>query len=140
MNDEVAHARDHVRASGHRWTAQRETIARTLIAAPHPTSAEALFDTLADDRCDLVTVYRILATFENLALVRRQFQRNGTAAFEWLRPEMPHWIASRDGDRWEKLSKEESAILRKAESKIVELLTQRGVSDVTPLVQFFAGR
>jgi len=48
-------------------------IIEALIRREHPVSIEQLHHDLANDACDLVTVYRCLAVFEELGLVRRCF-------------------------------------------------------------------
>src|SRR3954471_22270650 len=57
---------------------------RLAILAAHdkraqPASIEQLHDDVGADNCDLVTVYRCMAAFEEIGLVRRAFFHNGTA-------------------------------------------------------------
>src|SRR5882724_10382751 len=73
---------NRLRASGLRITQPRIAIIETMIRFGQPASIEQIHNDLADSSCDLVTVYRCLAVFEELGLVRRSFFHNGTSLYE----------------------------------------------------------
>src|SRR5262245_52575281 len=70
-----------LKASGLRITQPRIAILETMLRLGQPTSIEQIHKELADSSCDLVTVYRCLAVFEELGLVRRSFFHNGTSLY-----------------------------------------------------------
>ena len=65
-----------------RITQPRLAILAALSKHTHPTSIEQLHGDLGSDACDLVTVYRGMAAFEEIGLVRRAFFHNGPALYE----------------------------------------------------------
>ena len=77
---ETATAR--LKAAGLRITQPRIAILEAMIAFGQPASIEQIHGELSEDSCDLVTVYRCLAVFEELGLVRRSFFHNGTSLYE----------------------------------------------------------
>ncbi len=76
----TAHAR--LRQHGLRITRPRTRLLEALARQRGPVRIEQLHRELGDDACDLVTVYRSLAAFEQIGLVRRSFQFNGTGLYE----------------------------------------------------------
>src|SRR5258708_37142655 len=66
-----------------RITQPRIAILTTLINQSQPRSIEQIHKELDNDACDLVTVYRCLAVFEELGLVRRCFSHNGAGLYEF---------------------------------------------------------
>ncbi len=71
-----------LRQAGMRVTKPRIAIIELLSRHPNPISIEKVHTGLNDRKCDLVTVYRCLATFEELGLVRRSFLHSGTCLYE----------------------------------------------------------
>ena len=57
-------------------------ILAALIKAGRPTSIDLLHQDLGSKSCDIVTVYRCMAAFESIGLVRRAFLINGTSLYE----------------------------------------------------------
>ena len=72
-----------------RITKPRVSILKTLAAKQAPITIEKLHTSLQNRRCDLVTVYRCLAAFEKLGLVRRSFLHSGTCLYELSLKESP---------------------------------------------------
>ena len=68
-----------LKSAGLRITQPRLAILAALSKRAQPTSIEQLHGDVGADNCDLVTVYRCMAAFEDIALVRRAFFHNGTA-------------------------------------------------------------
>ena len=77
----VAIATARLRTAGLRITQPRLKILATLVKFGRPTSIEVIHDDLGRRGCDLVTVYRCLAAFEDIGIVRRSYFHNGTTLF-----------------------------------------------------------
>jgi len=94
-------------------------------------SIEQLHNDLANDACDLVTVYRCLAVFEELGLVRRCFFHNGTGLYEInLNDSHHHHLVCRTCGKVERI---EATFGENTE----RILRERGYEQVTSMVEFF---
>jgi Fur family ferric uptake transcriptional regulator len=71
-----------LKEAGLRITQPRVSILAALIKAGRPTSIDNLHGELGPNACDIVTVYRCMAAFESIGLVRRAFLINGTSLYE----------------------------------------------------------
>lgn len=144
MNSSNRAAVDATRAAmkerGYRWTQPRETVICALAAAKQPEAIDTLFGSLDGHRCDLVTVYRILWALENIGLVRRQYQHNGTAVFDLIPPNATCWVSSREGTNWQPLPEADVEGLKTAAKSVVAQLRAAGFRDVVPVIQFYADR
>ncbi|MFI5336472.1 MAG: Fur family transcriptional regulator, partial [Opitutales bacterium] len=83
-----------------RITKPRVAILEALARQTTPMAIEKLHALLDGRQCDLVTVYRCLAAFEELGLVRRSFQHSGTCLYELSlgdRPAHYHVVCSQCG-------------------------------------------
>src|SRR6266542_1476066 len=78
----VEAATSKLKSAGLRITQPRLAILAALSKRDQPTSIEQLHEDVGIDNCDLVTVYRCMAAFEDIGLVRRAFFHNGTALYE----------------------------------------------------------
>lgn len=65
-------------------TKARLAVAQTLVEAKIPLKIETLYTNLSEPKPDLVTVYRILESFEKAGLVRQIDLRHGHAHYEWV--------------------------------------------------------
>jgi Fur family ferric uptake transcriptional regulator len=72
-----------IKAKKLKVTKARIAIATVLEQSNSPLKIEALFDALPDPKPDLVTVYRILESFEKAGLVHQVDLRHGHAHYEW---------------------------------------------------------
>jgi Fur family ferric uptake transcriptional regulator len=72
-----------LRASGLRVTGPRIAILGALLARGEPASIEQIHARAGSGRCDLVTVYRCVAAFEQIGLVRRCRFLDGTCLYEF---------------------------------------------------------
>lgn len=134
---DVACAR--LKAAGLRITQPRVAILEALIKRSAPASIEQIHGDLSDSACDLVTVYRCLAAFQEVGLVRLCYFHNGTSLYQInLDNESPYHIVSKDTNEVEELDAENSAELRSVLQRIEENLKARGYTDVSHLVEFFA--
>lgn len=135
---ELACAR--LRAAGLRITQPRIAILNALLRHEQPASIEQIHDDLrGDTACDLVTVYRCLAAFEELGLVRRCFFHNGTSLWQInLGGETAYHVVCKDTNAVEELDAETSAELHEAIKRVENVLRSRGYSEVGHMVEFFA--
>jgi Fur family ferric uptake transcriptional regulator len=134
---DVACAR--LKAAGLRITQPRVAILEALIKRSAPASIEQIHGDLADAACDLVTVYRCLAAFQEVGLVRLCYFHNGTSLYQInLDNDSPYHVVSKDANEVEELDSESSAELRAVVQRIEENLRAKGYTDVSHLVEFFA--
>ena len=120
-----------LKSAGLRITQPRVAIIEALIRRDRPVSIEQLHRDLANDACDLVTVYRCLAVFVELGLVRRCFFHNGTGLYEInLNDSHHHHIVCRSCGKVERI---DATFTENTE----QLLRERGYEQVTNLVEFF---
>jgi Fur family ferric uptake transcriptional regulator len=75
-------ARNRIRTAGMRVTKPRVALIETLLRQEGPVSIERIHHEVGVKSCDLVTIYRCLAAFEGLGLVRRSYLHNGTCLYE----------------------------------------------------------
>lgn len=78
----VNEACNRIRTSGMRVTKPRVALLETLLKQEGPVSIDRIHQEVGAKSCDLVTIYRCLAAFENLGLVRRSYLHNGTCLYE----------------------------------------------------------
>lgn len=134
---EVACAR--LKSAGLRITQPRIAILEALIRRSLPASIEQIHQDLSSSACDLVTVYRCLAAFEELGLVRRCFFHNGTSLYQInLAGETTYHLVNKSDDTVEELPADLAAELREAMRAIEQKLTARGYTDVSHMVEFFS--
>lgn len=115
-----------------RVTKPRVSILTLLARQAAPVSIEELHGLLENRACDLVTVYRCLAAFEEVRLVRRSFHFSGTCLYELSldgRPERHHVICR----ICERVDSVDAAPLGPTEA----ILLQRGYVQLTHAVGFF---
>jgi len=128
-----------LKAAGLRITQPRVAILEALIKRTQPASIEQIHGDLSNSACDLVTVYRCLAAFQEVGLVRLCYFHNGTSLYQInLANENPYHILSKETNEVEDLDTESAAELRAVIGRIQESLKARGYSEVSHLVQFFA--
>lgn len=120
-----------LKSAGLRITQPRLAILEALIHRNSPASIEQLHHDLATDLCDLVTVYRCLAVFEELGLVRRCYFHNGTSLFEINLNDSSHYHVV-----CQSCGKSERIELPLMEG-LVLMLRERGYDQLTHMVQFF---
>src|SRR6185295_17013015 len=124
-----------LKAAGLRITQPRLAILAALSKRAEPTSIEQLHEDVGADNCDLVTVYRCMAAFEDIGLVRRAFFHNGTALYEInLGQPTRYHVVCKTTNRVEELDGETSDELRRAIETVQEKLRGRGYGDVGHIV------
>jgi Fur family ferric uptake transcriptional regulator len=128
-----------LREAGLRITQPRIAILGVLIARGQPVSIEQIHGELRTRSCDLVTVYRCLAAFEEIGLVRRSFFHNGTSLYQLSdRKETVYHVVAKDSNEIRPLDSETSARLAAAINQVEEQLKAEGYTDVTHVLEFFA--
>jgi Fur family transcriptional regulator, ferric uptake regulator len=128
-----------LKSAGLRITQPRLAILAALSKRAQPTSIEQLHEEVGAENCDLVTVYRCMAAFEEIGLVRRAFFHNGTALYEInLGQPTRYHVVCKTTNRVEELDAEISDDLRRAIEAVQEKLRQRGYAEVGHIVEFFA--
>lgn len=127
-----------LKSAGLRITQPRLAILRALSNRAQPTSIEQLHEDVGSDNCDLVTVYRCVAAFEEIGLVRRAFFHNGTAMYEMNlgRPARYHFVCKQT-NQVEELDADTTEDLRRAIETVQEKLRARGFAEVGHIVEFF---
>ncbi|MDB6094763.1 MAG: ferric uptake regulator, Fur family [Verrucomicrobia bacterium] len=127
-----------LKRAGLRITQPRIAIVTTLVKRGQPTSIEQIHADLAPGSCDLVTVYRCLAAFEEIGLVRRSFYHNGTSLYTInLGDSNNYHFVCKDTNQVEEIDSSTSAEVRRCVQQIEETLKSRGYTDVTHMVEFF---
>lgn len=138
-NNSLDQAFTQLKNAGLRITQPRIAIITALLKRDHPSSIEQIHGDLADGSCDLVTVYRCLAAFEEIGLVRRSFFLNGTSLYEInLGGASRYHIVSKDTREVQALDDESAAELQAAVQRIEERLRNKGFTNVSHVVEFFA--
>ena len=135
----LEHACNQLKTAGLRITQPRIAILSALINRKEPVTIDQLHQELKDSSCDLVTVYRCLAAFEDLGLVRRCFFHNGTSLYQMHQGDQPvYHVVGKNGAILDTippcLSVELNAVLVKIETE----LKRRGHLDVSHMTAFFA--
>jgi Fur family ferric uptake transcriptional regulator len=127
-----------LKSAGLRITQPRLAILASLSGRAQPTSIEQLHEDVGTDNCDLVTVYRCMAAFEEIGLVRRTFFHNGTALYEInLGQPTRYHVVCKSSNRVEELDVDTSEELRRAIEHVQEKLRAKGYADVGHIVEFF---
>ena len=120
-----------LKSAGLRITQPRLAILAALSNRPAPTSIEQLHVDVGPDNCDLVTVYRCLAAFEELGMVRRSYLHNGTCLYEvTLHTQRHYHIICKSCDATDRVD-------YFPVEGIERLLQDRGYTQVSHVVEFF---
>lgn len=137
-NNPVALATAKLKAAGLRITQPRLSILAALSARQQPTTIEQLHQDVGPENCDLVTVYRCMAAFEEIGLARRAFFHNGTALYEINLGQPPRFhVYCKATNQVVELDGATTSDLRRAIDGVQEVLRARGYGEVAHLVEFF---
>jgi len=129
--DPVEEALEILRQNGLRITQPRRGILETLSRRHGPLPIEEIHRELESGLCDLATVYRCLAAFEKLAIVRRSHFHDGTSLYELnLGPDHHHHIVCKSCQKVESL---DFCVVEGLE----RLVRDRGYSNVSHMLEFF---
>lgn len=136
MDQMIEEACARLRAAGHRITQPRIGMLKAMIRRPEPRPLEMIHQDV-EGACDLVTVYRSMATMEQIGLVRRIFSRSGVGLYQLeLRPERYHIITS-DGQVTALEDTMPSPEMRLAIQAVEDRLRAAGFTSVSHVVEFF---
>lgn len=114
-----------------RITRPRKAILEILIEKGRPATIEEIHQKLEPGLCDLATVYRCLAAFEKLALVRRCHFHDGTSLYEIdMGPDHHHHIVCTACKKVESL---DFCVVEGLE----RLVRDRGYQNVSHMLEFF---
>jgi Fur family ferric uptake transcriptional regulator len=131
-------ATSKLKSAGLRITQPRLAILAALSKRDQPTSIEQIHEDVGTGNCDLVTVYRCMAAFEEIGLVRRAFFHNGTALYEInLGQPTRYHVVCKSTNRVEELDAVTAEELRRTIDSVQEKLRSRGYADVGHIVEFF---
>jgi Fur family transcriptional regulator, ferric uptake regulator len=127
----VTDACSRIRTAGMRVTKPRVALVETLLKLDGPVSIERIHQQVGIKSCDLVTIYRCLAAFENLGLVRRSYLHNGTCLYEQTLGTARHYhiVCKACG----KTDKVDYTLAEGVEQKLQE----RGYANISHVVEFF---
>jgi Fe2+ or Zn2+ uptake regulation protein len=124
-------ARTRIRQARMRITKPRIAIIESLQRHEGPVSIERIHQDVGTNVCDLVTVYRCLAAFEELGMVRRSYLHNGTCLYELtLGPRRHYHIVCKACGSTERV--EYFPV-----EGVEQLLRDRGYAQVSHVVEFF---
>jgi len=128
-----------LKSAGLRITQPRLAILAALSTRAQPTSIEQLHSEVGTDNCDLVTVYRCMAAFEDIGLVRRAFFHDGTALYEMnLGQPARYHVVCKSTNRVEEIDPATAEELHRTIEAVQEKLRARGYGEVGHIVEFFA--
>jgi Fur family ferric uptake transcriptional regulator len=129
---------NRLKSAGLRITQPRIAILETLIKRALPASIEQIHAELSNSACDLVTVYRCLAAFEELGLVRRCFFHNGTSLYQISLDDTPSYhVIDKSANLVAELDPDLAMELRENMKEIERKLIARGYTNVSHMVEFF---
>jgi Fur family transcriptional regulator, ferric uptake regulator len=127
-----------LKEAGLRITQPRIAILAALIKSGRPTSIDALHGELGPNSCDIVTVYRCMAAFESIGLVRRAFLINGTSLYEInLGDPNRYHVVCKQTNKVEELDAASASELRRSVQLVEDALRAQGYSEVGHIVEFF---
>ena len=130
---------NRLKTAGLRITQPRIAILEALIKRSLPATIEQIHAELASASCDLVTVYRCLAAFEELGLVRRCFFHNGTSLYQIALDDAPAYhVVDKANNTVGELDSDLGVELREAMNEIERKLVARGYTNVSHMIEFFA--
>lgn len=132
-------ATSRLKSAGLRITQPRLAILSALNKRAAPSSIEQIHEDVGAENCDLVTVYRCMAAFEEIGLVRRAYFHNGTTLYEInLGQPTRYHVVCRGTNQVIELEADLAQELRGTIESIEEKLQARGFADVGHIVEFFA--
>jgi Fur family ferric uptake transcriptional regulator len=129
-----------LKSAGLRVTQPRLAILAALVKRGEPASIEQIHAELGGSRCDLVTVYRCMAAFEEIGLVRRAFFLSGTSLFAidlGKGSRNRYHVLCRQTRRMGEIDPAASEELARALENVEKALHEKGYTDLGHIVEFF---
>ncbi len=136
----LEHELARVRSAGKRITQARVALIGLLLKHSKPLSTEEIYGELMKSTfCEIVTVYRCLMALEELGMVRRDFNFEGTTLWHYVRESTAAYhIVSKVTAGSEPLDPELCELLGRACAGVEEVLKARRYSEVSHRARFFA--
>jgi Fur family ferric uptake transcriptional regulator len=129
--DPLDEARSRIRNAQMRITKPRVAIIESLLQHEGPVSIERIHQDMGTDVCDLVTVYRCLAAFEGIGMVRRSYLHNGTCLFELTLGSQRHYhIVCKSCGKTDRVDYFPI-------DGMDRMLAERGYTEISHVVEFF---
>ena len=137
-HDPLKAACAHLKSAGLRITQPRIAVLKALIQRGQPTSIEQIHGDLPEGSCDLVTVYRCMGAFEEISLVHRSFNHNGTGLYTVnLGGTRRYHVICKNTSELEALNESFVTDLRHCVQQVEDVLRSHGYTDVSHVVEFF---
>jgi len=134
----IAEATARLKAAGLRITQPRLRILAALVKRGLPVSIDQIHADLGIRACDLVTVYRCMAAFEEVGIVRRTFLHNGTALYTLnLDARTRYHVVDKISQAVEEMDAETSTLVRAVLAEAEATLRARGYTNVSHIAEFF---
>ena len=134
----VATATARLKSAHLRITQPRLTILAAMFRLSQPESIETIHEALGKSGCDLVTVYRCMAVFEEIGIVRRTYFHNGTALYALRLDDAPHYhIVSKATNTVDELDPATALELNAALVAVEDKLRALGFTNVSHIAEFF---
>jgi Fur family ferric uptake transcriptional regulator len=128
---------NRLRSAGLRSTQPRIAIFKALNEFNEPASIEQIYRSIKSTSCDLVTVYRGLALFEELGLVQRSFSNNGTGLYQLKHEGAPsYYVSCKQTGRRELISAEDAEELGRVLARIESKLAAKGYTGMSHRLEF----
>jgi len=128
---------NRLRSAGLRSTQPRIAIFKALNEFSEPASIEQIYRSIKSTSCDLVTVYRGLALFEELGLVHRSFSNNGTGLYQLKREGAPsYYVSCKQTGRRELIAAEDAEELGRVLARIEAKLLAKGYASLSHRLEF----
>jgi Fe2+ or Zn2+ uptake regulation protein len=125
-----------LKARGQRVTEVRLNVLAILANAEVPLGIRVIHRGLSRHH-DLVTMYRCLERLEQIGLVRRVFDYDGTSLHFLATRGDQYFVRSKNGGSAAMIEASEAKRLHQSVQRTVEHLKTRGYRDVTPCVVFY---
>jgi Fur family ferric uptake transcriptional regulator len=127
-----------LKSAGLRVTRPRLAILSALVRLREPASIGQIHAGLGSSRCDLVTVYRCLAAFEAIGLVRRALSAGGSSLFAMDEGNGRRFhVLCRRTQRLVEIDPALSGELGRAVDLVEKALRDRGYTELGHVVEFF---
>ena len=131
-----------LRSSGKKITHARVALLAELLKRDEPATIEEIYRDLEGKTfCDMITIYRSLAVYEELGMVRRGYTFEGVSTWQYVQEtDSPYRVISKVTADSDALDPELCAALRLALERVEAVLKGKGFSDVSHRAHFFALR
>ena len=139
MGSPLEQACARLKSAGLRVTKPRRALLAALLARGGPATIGELHAAVGSARCDVVTLYRCLAAFAEIGLVRRSLYLDRVGRYEIASDRTERYrVVCPQTQQASPLEASSELELRRAVQAAEEQLKARGYTGVTHRVEFFA--